>query len=396
MIHILKSNKNYRYYWAASCVSTIGDYIDDIAFAQLVYLITESTLLTSYVFAIKIVFTFLSIFTATYVDKYNKKRILVFTSLAQGSILAFLLILYRLNCLNAPILIIFVTLQTVFSSFSTPAQNAILSCIVSKEDMLNARSSISIFMRFIQIISYLCAGAIIASIGIGGAILLDAITFLVSAILISFVVNKEESSQKFVSVHDYFKNVREGFHFVASNKTISNVLVVTFLGNALIAPVDGLMPAYFTQGEYNDYAYATFMVGISIGGIIGTWVLTKLQSKLSNEKLFSLGFCLGAVGMGLLYINHVVMTGLAAVFIGASVGFVSILNATILQLATPNAMIARIFSIFKCISFISSPIGIIFFGFTGEFLRMKVVFALCAILMLFTSFLTLSIVKEVK
>lgn len=39
--------------------------------------------------------------------------------------------------------------------------------------------------------------------------------------------------------------------------------------------------------------------------------------------------------------------------------------------------------IFKCISFISSPLGIIFFCFTGEFLRMKVVFALCAVLMLF-------------
>lgn len=225
---------------------------------------------------------------------------------------------------------------------------------------------------------------------------MDAITFLISAILITFVTNKEESSQKFVSVHDYFENVREGFHFVASHKNISNVLVVTFLGNALIAPVDGLMPAYFTQGEYNDYAYAAFMVGIAIGGIIGTWVLTKLQNKLSNEKLFSLGFCLGAVGMGLLYINHGVMTGFASVFIGASVGFVSILNATILQLTTPNTMIARVFSIFKCISFIASPIGIIFFGFTGEFLRMKVVFSLCAILMLFTSFLTLGIVKEVK
>ena len=59
MKNLLKKNRNFRNFWIASSISTIGDFVDDIAFAQLVYIVTKSTLITSYVFAIKIIFSFL-------------------------------------------------------------------------------------------------------------------------------------------------------------------------------------------------------------------------------------------------------------------------------------------------------------------------------------------------
>lgn len=290
MRQLLKTNKNFRLFWMAISISSLGDYVDDIAFAQLVYLVTKSTLLTSYVFAIKIVFTFLSVFTATYVDRHNKKKILIGTSAGQGIVLVFLLFLYQNQMLNSYILIGFVTIQTVFSTFGTPAQNAFLSCVVTKEEMLSARSSLHMFMNFIQIFSYTCAGALITFIGIPGAILLDAFTFLLAVILMCLTENKEGENQKFHSTQEFFENVREGFHFVLHEKLIYSVLIVTFFGNLLIAPVEGLMPAYLAQGGYGDYAYASFMIGIALGGIGGAWLLTKVQDKLEKGKLFACGF----------------------------------------------------------------------------------------------------------
>ena len=81
----------------------------------------------------------------------------------------------------------------------------------------------------------------------------------------------------------------------------------------LISPVDGLMPAYFAQGEYEEYIYATFMIGIAVGGIIGTWVLTKLQKIWSNEKLLAFGFLLGSIGLGLLYVNDIIIVYISSV-----------------------------------------------------------------------------------
>lgn len=61
MKELFVSNKRYRLFLIGVVVSNAGDYIDDIAFAQLVYSITKSTLFSSYVFAVKIVFSFLNI-----------------------------------------------------------------------------------------------------------------------------------------------------------------------------------------------------------------------------------------------------------------------------------------------------------------------------------------------
>lgn len=393
MKQLLKKNKNFRYFWMATSVTTIGDYVDDIALAQLIYIITQSTLVTSYVFAIKIVFTFLNIFTATYIDKHNKRKIIILSSMGQGFVLAILLVLYQNNLINTYILIAFVTLQTIFSTFSVPAQNAILPCIVSESDMLNARSTINIFMQFVQIFSYVCAGAIIGWIGISGAILLDVFTFFASTLIMMLVDNVENVKQKFDSPQEFWGNVKEGFHFVLGEKLICSVILVTFLGNLLASPVDTLMPAYFIQGGYEDYAYAVFMIGIAFGGIIGSWELTKIQDKLDNGKLLSIGFFIGAIGMVILYCHIKLVAYLASVFIGISYGFVSILNATIIQLRTPKEMTARTFSVFKCISYVASPLGIVIAGFIGEFLTMKAVFMTLGILMVCTSILSMRYVK---
>lgn len=153
------------------------------------------------------------------------------------------------------------------------------------------------------------------------------------------------------------------------------------------------MPAYLAQGGYGDYAYASFMIGIALGGIGGAWLLTKVQDKLEKGKLFACGFFLGALGLGMLYLNHIVMVYISALFLGASCSFVSVLNATILQMNTPKEMMARIFSIFKCISFVASPLGIVAAGALGEVLDMAVVFMILALPLLLNALLTRKVIR---
>ena len=394
MKELLKSNKNFRFFWLSSCLASLGDYVDDIAFAQLVYLVTESTLLTSYVFVIKIIFTFASIFTATYIDCHKKKPILFITSSGQCIILLLLLAIYMLGALNVWVLMAFTTIQTVFSTFNSPAQNGMISQIVSKEEIVNARSTINIFMQFIQIFSYACAGALIATVGIKGAIILDIIIFALSSVWVCFINEPSLNKQGFDSKNEFFSNVREGFQFVLQKKNIVCVLIVTFLANTIVAPIDTLTPAYFAQGKFPSYSYAVFMIGIAIGGIIGTWLLTKLQKKYTNEKLFAFGFLLGAVGLLILYIPIFILVVISSLFVGASFGFVSVLNSTLIQLATPKDKMARVFSIFKCVSFVASPLGIFVVGLLGESIDMSVILGTLGIMMFLTSLLSLKIVKQ--
>lgn len=388
MIKLLKKNRNFRIFWEASCISGIGDYVDDIAFAMLIYMITESTLITSYVFAIKMILSFVSMFTSSIVDYSNKKKILIITSFGQGIVLLVLLLIYLTGHISTPILIMFVTIQTILSTFSTPAQNALLPLLISDDDAITARASNSMFQQFIQIFSYVGSGALITAVGISGAIIIDIFTFFISGFLLCFVKYSDtvERSRKNM---DFSKTVKEGFKFIFTSKVIIAILVVTFLGNLFASPIDSLSVAYFTDFFTDKYIYSMFMATIAIGGIIGTWLLTKLKNKISMNLLLAIGFAFGGFGIVLLlFYNNIIFPIIAGFLYGVSNGFVSIMNGVLLQINTPREMMGRVFSAFRCVSFASGPIGIIVVGYMGKYISLNKIFFGLGCLLIMTSLIS--------
>lgn len=384
MKELFVSNKRYRLFLIGVVVSNAGDYIDDIAFAQLVYSITKSTLFSSYVFAVKIGFSFLNILSATLVDKWNKKKLLTLSCLLQGC----LIFSYKIGILSTPLLLTFVTLQAIFSSFAKPAQTAILPLIVETEDLVEARAQISIADQFIQIVSYAGAGAMIAAIGISGALMVDVISFGVIALLFSFIKIREEITP-IKSFGEFSRNVTEGFVFVKSQKVIIIVLLLTFFGNFLVTPIDSLMPAYTSQVKYPETYFSFYMTVMAVGGICGGFFVTKMQKVITKGVLFSVGYLIGAVSMILLQFPEELLYFCSAYSMGVSISIVSILNASIIQILTPKEMTARVFSIFKCISFTASPLGILIAGMLGEIVLMRWIYGIYGVAMLALTFLSL-------
>lgn len=389
MIKLLKKNRNFRIFWEATCISGIGDYVDDIAFSMLIYMFTESTLITSYVFAIKMILSFVSMFTATIVDYNNKKKILIITSFGQGVLLLVLLLIYVTDNISTLILIIFVTIQTIFSTFSTPAQNALLSLLVFDDDVIVARASNSMFQQFIQIFSYVGSGALITAVGIYGAIMIDIITFFIAGFLLLFVKYSETDERNRGSMK-FSKTVKEGFKFIFTSKIVIVILVVTFLGNLFASPIDSLSVAYFTEFFTDKYIYSVFMATIAIGGIVGTWILTKLKDKMSMNLLLAMGFAFGGFGIVLLlFYNNIIFPIIAGFLYGVSNGFVSIMNGVLLQINTPREMMGRVFSAFRCVSFASGPMGIIIVGYLGEYIGLNKIFFCLGCLLIMTSLISL-------
>lgn len=392
MLKLLKNNMEFRKFWLAITISTIGDFVDDIAFAQLVYLVTGSTLLTSYVFAIKIICSFMSVFTSTFVDRHRKKNILGLSFLLQGITLVVLYTLCSIGKVNTIILLVVVTLQSVFSSFVVPTKNAMIAMIVDKNDIVDARASMSIVSSIVELCSYALSGAIIATIGINYAILLDALTFFISILFIMFVVEKKENDINISK--NFFEDVSEGFKFILTDKIILVVVLVTFIGNAAMSPVDALMPAYINQSDLPVWSYSTFMILTSLGGLLGGVVVSFMQKKMKKNHILAIGFLAGSVGMTLMFIPKIEILFIAGMLIGISVSVVSVMNAVIIQLETPKEMQARAFSFFSCVTYIASPIGMVLAGGIGENKPMSLIFPIFGVIILLAVIFSALLVKE--
>lgn len=380
-MNLLKKNTDFRKFFCATIVSNIGDYVDDIVFVQLVYLITKSTLFTSYVFAIKMVFVFFSIFMATLADRLNKKKLMVFSYIMQACVLIIVTIMYKSNRINFLVLLLTVTMQALFSSILVPTQNAVLSCIVKSEDVVDARALINVVQQFVQIIAYGTSATLISFIGIEGALGVDIITFLVAVIFYLFI-RVEDVSIPFKDFGDYKNELKQGFHFVKTSRIILGVMICSLMGNFLTAPVDSLIPVYLMQNIQAKSTYSIFMCILTTAGAFCGIILPKIRDKFLNETIFAFGFGIGAVGIGLLFFQEYIVVLVAAMFIGSSYTIVSVLNASILQLCTPKNMIARTFSIFKCMTFMAGPIGTILGGVLGEIFSLNQIFLGIAFFML--------------
>lgn len=132
------------------------------------------------------------------------------------------------------------------------------------------------------------------------------------------------------------------------------------------------------------------MATIAIGGIVGTWILTKLKDKMSMNLLLAMGFAFGGFGIVLLlFYNNIIFPIIAGFLYGVSNGFVSIMNGVLLQINTPREMMGRVFSAFRCVSFASGPMGIIIVGYLGEYIGLNKIFFCLGCLLIMTSLISL-------
>lgn len=379
-------NKNFIKVYFSTCISAFGDGLDDIAFALILYSVSKSTLVISYVFAIKVVFSFMTIFTGALSDRFNKKKMVFFGEISQAIVLILIVLIQKFYVINTATIIIFTTIQAFLSTWAIPAKNTLSLLTMNKELLIESKSLLSISLQIIQIFSYALSSVFIERCGLFSILLIDSITFAISGILF-LTISYEEKKVPYKNFNDLKNDIKYGFSFVKNSKVIIIILILAFGGNVLMAPTEAIMPAYFEK-YFESYGYSIFMCTLSVGCIISATVLPKLCKKISEAKMLIAGFGAGAIGTLLLTnVNNTIIPYIAALSIGVSFSLVSILNSNILQKLTPNNLLGRVFSIFKCISYLSSPLGMVASGVLGECIPIKYIFCGCGILMSILTFI---------
>src|SRR6266481_5593386 len=153
-------HRNYRLFFWGQLVSLIGTWMQQTAMSWFVYQITNSKLLLGVVAAMGSAPMMLSsVWGGSLADRYPKRSILVTTQTAQ-MICAFLLA------------------AGVWAGFDTPARQAFIVEMTSREDLLNAISLNSSIVNGARIIGPSVAGLLIGAFGVAMCFLLNGLTFI--------------------------------------------------------------------------------------------------------------------------------------------------------------------------------------------------------------------------
>lgn len=304
-IELLRSNRNFRWLWGGQVVSLLGDWFNLIASAALLAQLTDSGLAIGGLFAIRMLAPFLMAPIAGVVaDRYNRKRILIATDIIRGvAVLGFLLIkrpedVWLLYTLTA--------IQLGVGGFFFPTKNAILPDIVNPDEIGTANTISSVTWSTMLAIGAALGGFVAGIWGIAPAFIIDALTFVVSAVLIAQVryTPHENTAASDNSVRAAVRQYLEGLSYL--RQKVDQLVIALLKGtNALLLTAGfqiiqvKLSETVYVWGEGGGISLGLFFGIAGIGTGVGPIIARRITGDEDRPMRWGIvvGWIIGGLGM---------------------------------------------------------------------------------------------------
>jgi len=350
---LVRHNPNFRYLWFGQIVSLLGDWFNLIASAALVSSLTGSGLAVGGLFVVRMLAPFLiSPFAGVAADRFNRKRLLIITDLSRAAVvMGFLLVRDRDHVW---LLYTLTAVQLGLSGFFFPARNAILPDIVARRELGAANALSSVTWSVMLAFGAALGGVVAGQWGAYPSFVVDSLTFLGSAVLISRVTYTHDAALDVVSssvraaVTAYFDGLRYlrqhiDVMVIASHKAA----IALFINGAFDVLQVKLAENVFVVGKEGGTGlglmYAVSGIGTGIGPILARYI-TGDDDRLQRRALVA--------GYGLMAVGLVIMASLASfpvVLFGSLVrsaggGIAWVFSTQLLLQLVPDRVRGRVFS----------------------------------------------------
>lgn len=387
----LKTEKEYWKLFVANTISRLGDSIDAIAYSWMAYEITNSASWLAIIMGVNAIPTILfQPLVGALVERINQKKLMVLTDLGRGLIVFLTALFLITGDLTAWILLIFTFLNSTLEAFRMPAGMAVYPKIISKEKYTLATSLNQSISQIAQIIGMAAAGFIIGLMGTGGAIMIDATTFIISGIILSFLNLKQStSSEKMeLSFKNYVIDLKEGLHYFKSHKLVLVICLLGSLMNVVVFPIGSFQAVYINDTlGLAAIALSVSSIAFSLGMALTSYLYPKMSKHIPRYKLF-----LGSWGIlmvllialslnGPHFIPTVIWIMLFLTFFlsGCSLALLNIsANVSFMEHVEENYL-ARIGGLFNSMVMLATPIASFFFALIAKFLNISQIFLLTGI-----------------
>lgn len=241
-----------------------------------------------------------------------------------------------------------------------PAMSGVLPEILPKEKLQEGNAVIGLLTNIGYIIGTLSGGVLVASVGAGWGLLIDAISFFIAGIIVwnlPIVGKMKEKSPGIL--HDLVVGWRE---FISHSWVLTMVVTFALINMAFESMLSVLGPLNFSDPITGPRHWSYNLAGLSIGMLIGgIWVLKK---KFARPLLLAMVLiAISSVWDFALALNaHLAISVLASIFSGISLEIFMVTWNTSLQSHIPEESYSRVSSYDTLGSFGIAPLGIVFAG----------------------------------
>jgi MFS family permease len=374
-------DRNFLRLWTGETISILGTTISDFAIAIVAVLTLDATsaqigLMRALGEAPAIV---IGLFVGVWVDRVRRRRLLVTLDLLAALAVASIPIAHLLGVLSLGQLFALAVVFGVLGTFWGPAWGAFLPTVVDRDRLVDANSKLTLAMSATGIVGPGLAGFLVQVLTAPIAMVVDAVSFLISAVCVSGVRTRETRTAPDEDVAPIGHRIREGLRVAfldPMQRAITTPLVLLEFVNALsfavyaiyVLKVVRLPPAAL------GIVFAIASVGFLAGSAAAPW----LERRMRAGRAAILGLGLVAASpftMVLAHVDHplalnLVFLGLPGI-LGGFGGIVQwVMLSSLRQAITPERVIGRVFASVGVLWGVMTILGALVGGFLGEYERL--------------------------
>jgi MFS family permease len=364
-LHALKY-RDFKLFLGGQLVSLIGNYIQTIAQAWLVYRLTGSAALLGLVaFSGQISIFVLAPVSGVVADSKSRKHVLFITQVAP-MVLSFLLAALTLTG-RVQVWHVFTVaaLMGVVNAFDFPVRQAFVAELVPRADLISAVTLNSSMINSARTIGPGIGGLLVAGVGEGWCFLGNALSYV--AVLIGLMMMKSTAVQK-KPPQQFRAGVAEAFNFVRHTGPVGALLVLLGLISFTGLRYEILMPVYVKEMLHGGPTQFGLLMGASgIGAILGSLIL----AMFSNVRTLGDWAALAAAGFGgsLVFLSFSHTFGLS-LLVMLLIGFTMVtgLDAsnTLVQRIVPDELRGRVMAIWTMMLSGLAPFGSLLVGVLAQ------------------------------
>jgi MFS family permease len=296
-------HRNFRLFFGGQSISLIGTWMTRIATSWLVYKLTGSALVLGTVsFAGQIPTFLLAPFAGVWIDRLNRRNVLVWTqalSMVQSLLLAGLTFSGHINM--AWILGLSI-LQGCINAFDMPGrQSFMVQMVEDRADLGNAIAINSSMVNVARLIGPSLAGMIIAISGEAWCFLIDGISYL--AVIASLLAMRQTVAETRRKTTSTLTELKEGWTYVSGFVPIRTILSLFALVSLMGMPFVVLMPIFAVKVLRGGPHTLGFLMGaMGVGALISALSLAARKSVRGLVRIIPVSaavFGMGLIGFGL-------------------------------------------------------------------------------------------------
>ncbi len=326
----------------------------------------------------------LGLFTGTFIDRFNRKKIIMFSDLIIALAALSLGLVAFLG--EIPVWLIFVMLcvRSIGAAFHTPSFNAVVPSIVPKEQLARCAGITQGFESVSLILSPAIAAVLFGLWNLSSIIFLDVVGALIAISIVWILpIPGHGGEEEGKSLH-IWQDTKEGFEVLRRQKGLMAIMVISTMYAFIYFPIGSLYPL-ITMTYFGGTVAESSVVEIIFSGgtLVGALILGIVGNKVN--KVYAITASIGIYGVGVMLSGLLPPSGLKLFVIlsgimGFTLPFFYGLRTAIFQSSVPGEYLGRVLSLAYSVSLFAAPLGLLLGGTVSELIGVNYCFFICGIL----------------